>query len=231
MSRLVKAFLALVLALLVTVAVPAVATAADPPPTDDGCAAQAAGEYSPPEPCELNVGVLEPICDNDVPRLRYFIDVVGSPNTTVKITWINPDGPDYVQSGQPLSGTVLWPGAVEVNGEAVDWPGWTVLPDGTWVEGDEWDWVRPSVDVRFEVNPEATVTVAYPPSTPTCLTNPPASEVLADNPDVDNPDSSEPELSATGTDALPLALAGGALVAAGAVALAVTLRHRRTTQD
>ena len=32
--------------------------------------------------------------------------------------------------------------------------------------------MRPTVQVLFQVNPEATVTVAYPPSSPNCLTNP-----------------------------------------------------------
>ncbi|MBT0993037.1 peptidase [Cellulomonas sp. DKR-3] len=224
MSKLVKAFVALVVALLAAVAVPAAAIAADPSPAPSdqyGCLEQSADDYGPPLPCELRVQVLSPFCDNEVPKLRYQVEAIGSPNTTVKITWVNPTGADYVLSGLPLSGTVNWPGAVEQNGRGVDWPGWTQLPDGTWVEGDEWDWVRPSVEVRFEVNPEATVTVGYPPSRPECNTNPPSSAVLSD----------EPELSATGTDALPLALAGGGLVAAGAVALAVAMHHRRRVQE
>ena len=57
------------------------------------------------------VKLLTPICDNDVPKLKYEVVAVGSPNKTVTITWVNPDGADVVQSGLPLSGTVLWPGA------------------------------------------------------------------------------------------------------------------------
>jgi hypothetical protein len=154
----------------------------------------------------LNVGVLAPICDNDVPKLRYDISVSGTPNTTVTITWINPSGANVVYPDQPLVGTVNWPGAVSVNGRGVDWPGWRQLSNGTWVEGDEFDWVRPSVQVLFQVNPEATVTVAYPPSSPSCLTSP-TNAVLADG-----------QLSATGTDPLPLL---GVSAAVGIVGLAM----------
>lgn len=225
MRKLLQSSLALLIAAL-AVAVPSVATAADDPVL--GCeteqaSAGAAGEYSPPAPCELRVLVKDPICDNDVPKLRYEVEAIGTPNTTVTITWVNPSGADHVQSGLPLSGTVLWPGAVEKNGVGVDWPGWRQLPDGTWVEGDEWDWVRPSVQVSFAVNPEATVTVAYPPSSPQCLTNPPGSSVLADDPDSE-------VLATTGSTVLPVALAGSGLVLAGGIAVALTMRNRRRTE-
>lgn len=231
MRKLLRTCLALMIAALV-VGAPSMAAAAvdpSPSPTVYGCeqenqsAVGADDEYSPPLPCELRVLVKEPICDNDVPKLRYAVEAIGSPNTTVTITWRNPGGADYVQAGLPLSGVVLWPGAVEQNGVGVDWPGWRQLPDGTWVEGDEWDWVRPAVQVHFAVNPEASVTVAYPPSSPKCLTNPPGTSVLVDEPE-------PPVLSVTGSNALPIALVGGGLVAAGAIALTMTMRHRRRTQ-
>ncbi len=164
----------------------------------------------------LNVGVLSPICDNDVPKLRYDITVTGTPNTTVTITWINPDGADVVYADQPLSGTVNWPGAVSANGRGVDWPGWRQLSDGTWVQGDEFDWVRPSVQVLFQVNPEATVTVAYPPSSPSCLTSPP--EV-------------ESTLSATGADVVPLLGVSAALATVGLAMAAGGAWLRRREQD
>ena len=225
MRKLLRTCLALMIAALV-VGVPSVANAADDPVY--GCETEQAavgadGDYSPPLPCELHVLVKQPICDNDVPKLRYEVEAIGSPNTTVTLTWINPSGADYVQAGLPLSGTVLWPGAVEQNGVGVDWPGWRQLADGTWVEGDEWDWVRPSVQVNFAVNPEATITVAYPPSSPQCLTSPPGTSVLVDEPE-------PPVLSATGSNALPIALVGGGLVAAGAIVVASTRRNRRHTE-
>ncbi|ACZ32027.1 LPXTG-motif cell wall anchor domain protein [Xylanimonas cellulosilytica DSM 15894] len=130
-------------------------------------------QYPPPPAPTLDVNVLQPICDGDVPYLEYAVTATGTTNDTVTITWQNPAGSDVVLADLPLTGRVLWPGAVVgANGEALDWPGWTQQADGTWVEGDEFDWVRPSVDVLFEVNPEASATVAYPPSSPSCATNP-----------------------------------------------------------
>lgn len=114
------------------------------------------------------------MCDGDVPYLVYDVAVTGTPNETVTITWLNPTGDDVVQAGLPLSGRVLWPGAtVNAAGEPTGWPGW-VFEDGEWVEGGDFGWVRPSVEVLFQVNPEMTVSVDYPPSSPNCSTNPPA---------------------------------------------------------
>ncbi len=174
------------------------------------------GVYGPPPECELKIQILTPFCDNDVPKLRYQVEAIGTPNNTVTITWLNPGGANVVYPDLPLSGVVLWPGAVEQNGVGVDWPGWRQLPDGTWVEGDEYDWVRPSVGVLFQVNPEMTVSVNYPPSSPVCLTNPPDDQVLADDPG---------ELSATGTELWPLALGASAILVAGAVILVIARRR------
>ncbi|WP_051639845.1 hypothetical protein [Cellulomonas sp. URHE0023] len=175
-----------------------------------------------PTPTVLNVGVLAPICDNDVPKLRYEITATGTTNTTVTITWINPGGADVVLTNQPLSGTVNWPGAVSVNGRGVDWPGWRQLSNGTWVQGDEFDWVRPSVNVLFQVNPEATVTVAYPPSSPSCLTSPVNAVLAADG-----------QLSATGNDPRPLLAVSTALAAVGFAMAAggAWLRRREQSAD
>ena len=119
---------------------------------------------------------------------------------------------------------MLWPGAVPgPNGRGIDWPGWRQLSDGTWVQGDEFDWVRPTVQVLFQVNPEATVTVAYPPSSPNCLTEPVHSEVLADE-----------RLSATGTNIVAAcSWTAAALALVGTVVLGgVTwLRRRETDAD
>jgi hypothetical protein len=174
-----------------------------------------------PSPTALDVGVLQPICDNDVPRLRYEISVPGITADTVTITWLNPDGPNVVYADQPLSGAVLWPGAVPgPDGRGIDWPGWRQLADGTWVEGDEFDWVRPSVQVLFQVNPEATVTVSYPPSSPNCLTNPPLSEVLG-----------PPPLSETGSNVGPMLGTAAALAILGTGLLATLAWFRRRGAD
>jgi hypothetical protein len=189
--------------------------------------------YPPPEVSQFTVSTLAPVCDNDVPYLTYNVEP-SAPSESVTITFINPGGTDVVYADEGLSGAVLWPGAVPgPDGKGVDWPGWSQLPDGTWVEGDEYDWVRPSVQVQFQSgDAEATVTVAYPPSTPSCLTDPPGEEVL-DDPGSEvlasNPTSAV--LSATGSDAGPLAALGAGLVVIGALAVALVAiaRRRRAT--
>lgn len=201
---------------------PSVASAAPAPsPSASDDCTRGVDDYGAPLPCELDVTVLTPVCDNDVPKLRYAVTAVGSTRDTVDITWVNPQGDDVVLADLPLTGTVLWPGAVVgADGSGADWPGWR-LEGGTWVQGDEYDWVRPDVTVRFDVNPTATVTVDYPPSSPQCLTAPPRTEVLAAGDDAERSEV----LAATGAQVGLLAAAAGGLVALGAGAVA--LRRRR----
>ena len=37
--------------------------------------------YGAPRACQLDVQVLTPVCDNEVPKLKYKVDAVGTPNT------------------------------------------------------------------------------------------------------------------------------------------------------
>ena len=171
----------------------------------------------------LGVGGAGSICDGDVPYLAYRIDLTGTGITddTVDIRWINPSGPDVVYRDQPLVGRVLWPGAVVgPNGEPLDWPGWRLV-NGVWVEGDRYNWVRPSVQVRFTVNPSRTLTFGYPPSRPSCLTNPPRTKL----PPTDGlPDTS----TAEGTEAAhPWAAFLLAMVLLGGISVAVAVAYRR----
>ncbi|GAA1994513.1 hypothetical protein GCM10009718_35460 [Isoptericola halotolerans] len=178
------ALLALGLSTVVVLGGPSLALA----DTEDDPAESTSGYPEEPEE-NLQLEILDPICDGDVPYLQYAAVVEGldpAPET-VTITFVNPSGSDYVLADQPLSGRVLWPGAeVDGSGNPVDWPGWSLV-DGEWVVGDEWDWVRPSVEVLFEVNPTVSRTVAYPPSSPSCDTNPPGSEEPAIDVDVLTP--------------------------------------------
>ncbi|MFC8190325.1 LPXTG cell wall anchor domain-containing protein [Cellulomonas sp. NPDC057328] len=204
---------------------PSVASAVPAPtptPTDD--CQRGVDDYGAPLPCEVVVTTLSPVCDNDVPRLRYVLTALGSSSSTVDVTWVNPGGDDVVYEDQPLDGSVLWPGAVVgTDGTGADWPGWR-LEGGTWVQGDEYDWVRPDVTVRFDVNPSTTVTVAYPPSSPQCLTAPPRSDVLSA---VDAAPAERSEvLAATGAQVGLLAAAAAALVGLGAGAVAVRRRRQ-----
>ncbi len=99
----------------------------------------------PPAPPTVNVSVHNPICDGDVPYLQYAVETTGTTDTTVDITWVNPNGNDVPMNNLPLTGRVLWPGAVvNADGTPADWPGWRLV-NGEWVEGDEFDWVRPTV--------------------------------------------------------------------------------------
>lgn len=210
-------------------------------------------EYPPPEEPTLTAQIFQPECDGDVPYLRYAVVATGTDNTTVTLTWLNPSGADVVQSGLPMSGRVLWPGAaVDAQGNPLDWPGWR-LENGEWVEGDEFDWVRPSVQVRLEVNPELTMTAAYPPSSPNCATNPPGTPTPppGEDPDpgeepipgeepvpgttvpaavpVNAPPAAPPAagfLPQTGAGVAGLVAAAAALVAAGGAAVTVARRRR-----
>ncbi|WP_164863490.1 DUF11 domain-containing protein [Agromyces sp. LHK192] len=74
-------------------------------------------------------------------------------------------------SGDPVSGSQLWPGAeVDAQNNPTDWPGWTLLPDGTWIldpAAPFYD-LRDQAVVEIRVNPSTDVITAYPPPTPNC---------------------------------------------------------------
>jgi hypothetical protein len=111
----------------------------------------------------LDIAAAGAVCRNDIPYLGYDIDWPGGGTAT--ITFLNPTGADIVHEGMPLEGEVLWPGA---NDDPADWPGW-ILQDGIWVEGnDGFLWARGAIQVQFEVNPTAVVSVSYPPASVAC---------------------------------------------------------------
>jgi hypothetical protein len=130
------------------------------------------------------------ICINDTPYLDYSVGAVGLVPTLVTLNWWNPEvwnggnptGPPTATQTIPLdqlTGTILWFGAaVDANGEPTDWPGWTLLPDGTWVEDPNAPGadLRPSAIVQIEVNPDIAAVQVYPPPTPNCNANPPPNQ-------------------------------------------------------
>ena len=229
MNRLLRAAAALALAVVGAFALAGPASAAADPTTE--CARQAAG-YEAAGVCQLTVATAAPVCVDNVPKLTYAVTVEGSDKTLVTITFVNPSGDSVVYADQPLSGTVLWPGAVVgANGKGSDWPGWTKKADGTWAQGDAFSWAAQQVQVHFKVNPEATATVTYPAAGTACL--PASSDVLGAEPNV-TPVKSVVDpgradvLSATGAESRPVLMLGAGLVVVGAgvlVTLAV-LRRR-----
>jgi len=182
----------------------------DYPPTPPECTTT-----TTTTPSDLVVNVLSPVCEHDVPYLTYSVSAPGIAATTATVTFINPTGANYVVSGVPLQGRILWPGAVvNAAGEPTDWPGWTLAADGTWVPGDEWNWAREPLTVLIEVNPSASATVSYPPATPLCTAGP------------RTPPGDPPTLPATGSDTtVPLAAAAIGTVVLGA-ALTIAARRR-----
>lgn len=189
-------------------------------------AAAAAPEpvYPPPSPPTMTV-TADGFCIGDVPYFGWettFEDSDAADDESLTITFRNPSGSDHVLKGQSLSGQAMWPGAAaDSEGKGTDWPGWR-LEDGVWLEGDEWDWTVPDVDVKFEANPSVVVNIVYPLPSAVCAGPP--------NPPPAGPDPEEddlPDLLGLTGSQLGAALGGiAALLAVGTVLVAV----RRRTQ-
>uniref|UniRef100_UPI00404A399F T9SS type B sorting domain-containing protein n=1 Tax=Fulvivirga sp. TaxID=1931237 RepID=UPI00404A399F len=116
--------------------------------------------------------IIEEVCLNDVPYVRYEVTPENfTPTGLVTIIWSKVSG-EVVSTltDQPMSGTLLWPGAeLDDQGNAINWPGWE-LRDGIWIQIE--DGLRPEMLFTIRINPEKTVTVSYPPATPNCAVNP-----------------------------------------------------------
>lgn len=244
MGRTRRALVGILAAALVVVggaapalAAPAVPAAAAPAVVDpgDGCDNPAPDDgYAPPTRCELTIVRAVGTCLESAPVLDYAVEAIGTSNGTVTITWVNPGGEDLVQSGLPLSGRVFWPGTVIMNGVVVDWPGWVQAPDGTWTRHDAYDFTRPEVQVVFEVNPQATTVVSYPPESAACA-NPPTSVsqvagVVVTSDVLAAAETQSQVLAVTGANSWPLLAVSGALVLLGAGLVAGTTRRRHGTR-
>ncbi|MBD3778800.1 MAG: DUF11 domain-containing protein [Micrococcales bacterium] len=131
-----------------------------------------------------------PRCELDAPWLDYTVEAhqVDAAALPITLTWYADldrdgvaDGPAVatrtLPAGSALTGSVLWPGAaVDADGRGTQWPGWRVVRAG---ETPEWEnrvldpglpeyALRGGSLVQVAVNPERTVTVAYPQSTDGC---------------------------------------------------------------
>ncbi|WP_348799941.1 DUF7507 domain-containing protein [Flavobacterium adhaerens] len=117
----------------------------------------------------------ESICINDVPYLNYSAIATNfTPASGLTLTWFDSNNNLIAtMPNLPLSGKVLWPGAIiDENGNGLDWPGW-IFANGKWAEAaDGLEGLRPTATVRFSLNPEQSITVNYPPSDPYCTSRP-----------------------------------------------------------
>lgn len=178
--------------------------------------------------CPLVPGEIQSVCVGDVPYLGYQVTLpegfVADSANPVTITFVNPDGEDYVVEGQPLSGALLWPGASD--GEPKMWPGWDLV-DGEYVQTDgNFAWTRAGVTVEFEVNPTYATEVEYPQATALCA-NPPVGG--GDDPTTGTPTSTDAEaLAVTGGGINPIVVAaGGSALLAGIAVVAIAAYRRR----
>lgn len=114
----------------------------------------------------------QPVCDRDTPKATYSVTTNLINPGLATIEWVGSDNVVVeTLTNQPLSGTLLWPGAaVDGNGNPIAWPGWE-LQDGVWV--DVGSTVRPTATLRITVNPTSEIVLQYPPAQPTCNAAPP----------------------------------------------------------
>jgi hypothetical protein len=185
--------------------------------------------------CPLVPGDITSACVGDVPYLQYGVTlpeglVIEDP-TPVTITFVNPDGENYVIENMPLSSAVLWPGASA--SEPKMWPGWA-LEDEIYVPTDgNFAWTREGVTVRFDANPSYETTVTYPQASAICA-NPAPTAIGGVGPDpVPAPApavaAAPGALAATGTDVPMWAIGGAASALLAGIALVAFAVRRRAT--
>jgi hypothetical protein len=114
------------------------------------------------------------VCSRDVPYVNLtFGNQPEFNGLTGTITFLDVNG-QFIeahevvyQAGETIS--LLFPGAeVDAAGNATDWPGWQLNSDGFWVlDPSDAVW-REGLTIVAEINPTATATVEYPPSTAAC---------------------------------------------------------------
>ncbi|MDX6191680.1 Ig-like domain-containing protein [Flavobacterium sp. Fl-318] len=114
-------------------------------------------------------------CSNNMPYVTYNVSADNfTPTDLLTINWVDSAGNVVaVQNNLPLSGNVLWPGAiVDSNGKGVDWPGW-VYTNGQWAEGnDGFELTKPAVTMVFSLNHTQSVDVNYPTEISGCKAKP-----------------------------------------------------------
>ncbi|QIM17543.1 DUF11 domain-containing protein [Leucobacter coleopterorum] len=130
-------------------------------------------------------------------------------------------------NGTKIEGQILWPGAaVDADGNPIAWPGWTELPDGTWILDPNAPFynLRGEAVMEIRINPSSSAVLVYPPATPNCAAQPPQNPPKP--PPGPNPPGGTPgNLPRTGAEA-NMAFAGGVAILTLLGAL-VVLTHRR----
>lgn len=173
-------------------------------------------------PSSLDVDGFTGVCIGDAPFIGYDIEPQGFEPTqpvqaTLTISALDGTVVDTVVVSS-LSGSIVWPGAsVDAAGNATDWPGWVQTNTGEWVRDPSDEFLRDGLVIDVEVNPSATASVSYPPSTAVCADPPPA------------PPSTQP-LPRTGSGtSLPLQIGAGLLIAGLIMSVATRRRNTATT--
>lgn len=117
-----------------------------------------------------------PYCFNDAVRVDYSIPAFAGSSTTVDISWIT-TGSRLVEqlNDQPVSGTLLYPGAVVDGADmGIEWPGF-VFMGGSWMSVPD-DRI-PEIILRVSLGTDfAETTVTYTRNSPSCLTQPPGTQ-------------------------------------------------------
>jgi hypothetical protein len=125
-------------------------------------------------PATLDIGSASTVCVADAPFVEItFGEQPQFNGLTGTITFVDLDGNVIethavtYQAGATIR--LVYPGAeVGPNGEALDWPGWMLNPDGFWVLDPSDAIYRDGITIVAEINPTATTTISYPPSTAAC---------------------------------------------------------------
>ncbi|QIK63401.1 DUF11 domain-containing protein [Leucobacter viscericola] len=132
-------------------------------------------------------------------------------------------------NGTPITGQILWPGAkVDAAGNPIAWPGWTELPDGTWILDPNAPFynLRGEAVMEIRINPSSAAVLVYPPATPNCAAQPPQNDPPTPPPGTNPPGGNLPR---TGAEA-NMAFAGGVAVLTLLGSLVVLTYRRRRMQ-
>jgi hypothetical protein len=184
----------------------------------------------------LDVSAFSPTCIGDVPFINFTIVPKGfSSSGPATLTFFDVNGNFVDQVISPtLAGQIIYPGATAgPNGEGLDWPGWTLAPNGFWIRDPSDAILREGLNVSVAVGSvTATTSVSYPPSDSVCAnpprTSPPTTTTTCvPGQNNDGTPDDDCRLARTGGGVGNALAIGGAAVVAGLVVLLAARRRRR----